>query len=159
MKRALIFIVVLLIAAPVFAQVETYGMAGAGVLMQKGGHSAFAAFAGTNTPVIKISEKGFLTYNRTQVLYSDGLGDQEIQALSTYLINQKSLGFLGMYASLGSGLIYEIREGDDIQDLALKAEMGAVILWQIGLAGGIDYIPVAGGPDSYYIYGMLNLTP
>lgn len=138
------------------AQVDVYGVAGAGSLM-KDGASKFAATVGANTNIKSDSASGFRTYSQTMMKYSDGFGQSEIQEMSQYIMQEKTLGLWQFYAALGTGAIVDIQSGQDNFDLALKAELGAELGWKLGLAVGVEYIPLTGEPDRTFVYGTVDL--
>jgi len=56
-------------------------------------------------------------------------------------------------------LIYQILEGYDSKDAALKVELGIDIYRSLSFGVGVDYIPDPISKDKYFLYGVLDLTP
>ena len=63
------------------------------------------------------------------------------------------------YLVMGGGLIYEVLEGYDSQDAALKLELGCDLYRGFGVSIGADYVPDPSTDDKWFVYTAFDLTP
>ena len=150
----------ILLAADVSAQFDAHVVVAQGAYLQSGHETVAAGWAGFESTLLKDSDQGFAAVSRFGLYYVNS--EEDVQGLSVFLLGKKSLrcDYLpSMYALAGGGLIYEILEGYDSQDAALKIEIGVDIYRRLGFGIGVDYIPDPGTDDKWFLYGALDLTP
>lgn len=150
----------LLLCGTASAQFESYTMVDVGSYMKTHAKSAAAFRFQIEVPNYTDSASGITMGERTGIFYADTKDD--IQGASVFFYAKKSVGLLGavdLYALFGGGVLYEITDGNDPADGALKFELGGDIYKKLGFQFGADMIPVRGGEDEYFIYAGINLTP
>jgi hypothetical protein len=156
----LIVLIVLLLSQGASAQVQAYAMATPGAYMQAGRTTVFAGWLGFEAPLLTVEERGFSFVSRVGVYYVDL--EDDIQGFSVFVAGKKSFacGYTpSMYALIGGGLTYDIVDGYDPIDAAIKMEFGLDIYRSFGIGVGVDYIPDPLTDDKWFIYGSLDLTP
>lgn len=160
MKKFILILILLLVPCQfVLAQVDIYGIASFGSVVQKGQPAQNGMFVGGDIPFAEADTvKGMTVFSRTGVFYSDG--SEDIQALMSLVMVQKRLGLIPtVYFGIGSGVTHQIKDDEDMTDLTFKFELGTDILGGVGLQAGIDYSKVDGGADRMFYYVSANLSP
>ena len=163
MKRLLMILVLaVLVLLPVEFVIgaSVYPMFGMGVLMEQGGTSESGTWVGQEAPLYRDTTTGLMLVQRAGYFYLDS--EDDVQALSSALMAKKTLGLWnggGLYAGMGGNYTYDMREGDDNGIASLKFEFGVDIYRKLGVAVGVDFIPVNEGTDKHYLYMMIDLTP
>ena len=159
-RLLLISILFILLAADVSAQFDAHAVVSQGAYLQSGHETAAAGWAGFESTLLKVSDQGFAAVTRVGLYYVNS--EEDVQGLSAFLLGKKSFrcDYLpSFYALAGGGFIYEILEGYDSQDAALKIEIGLDIYRRLGIGIGVDYIPDPATDDKWFLYGAINLTP
>ena len=159
-KWLLVLLVVFLLASSATAQVRTYARADIGAYLQNGRTTVLAGWVGFESPIVTTFDQAFTFSIRLGAFYVDL--DHDLQGASVFFVGQKFIAcdyMPSFYVAGGGGLIYEIREGYDSQDAALKLEIGCDIYRGFGVSIGTDYIPDPLTDDKFFVYGGLDLSP
>jgi hypothetical protein len=143
-----------------FAQVPAYATVQAGAYMQSPNRAVSAGWVGFESPLIRVPDRGFAAVTRFGFYYVDLRDD--VQGLSVFVASKKNFEIYSgesLYALLGGGLIYEVREGKDWKDAALKFELGWYARSSLSVGIGFDYVPYPTATDKWFVYGALSLAP
>lgn len=159
-KFLTVLLALLLIGSTASAQFESYTMVDVGSYVKTHAKSAAAFRFQIEIPNYTDTTSGVTMGERTGIFYADTKDD--IQGASVFFYAKKSVGLLGavdLYALFGGGVLYEITDGNDPADAALKFELGGDIYKKLGFQVGADMVPIRGGEDEYFLYAGINLTP
>ena len=161
-KLLTLFVAAIIILLPAHFSVAAnfYPMTAFGSMMENGQTSEFATWAGEEGPLWTEKGSGLVVVQRAGLFYISGEG--EVQGLSGSLLAKKTLGIwnnVGLYAGIGGKLAYQIQKGDDNALAMWQLEFGADLYRKLGLAVGVDYIPVDQGGDRFFLYFQIDLSP
>jgi hypothetical protein len=148
------------VATGVSAQVEAYGVVEAGAYLQNHHETEIAGWAGLELPLVKAPDQGFCGAIRAGAFYVDL--EPDLQGASVFLVGKKVFDCAytpSYYLVMGGGLIYEVLEGNDSKDAALKFELGFDFYRGLAFGIGTDYIPDPLTDDRWFVYGTFDLTP
>jgi hypothetical protein len=142
------------------AQIQAYGVATPGAYLKAGTETVVAGWAGFEAPLLTVEDRRFAAVTRFGACYVDL--EDDIEGLSVFVAGRKSIacGYTpSMYVLVGGGVIFEILEGYDQADAALKLEFGVDVYRSLGIGVGVDYIPDPRTDDSWFVYGSVDLVP
>ena len=160
-QRSLFVLVLIVLASTdVVAQLEAHALVAPGAYMQSKRETVLAGWAGFESAPVKFPDQGFSAAMRFGLFYVDLKND--IEGMSAFVVGKKSLSCdysPSVFIVVGGGLIWEIAEGYDPVDAALKIEIGCDLYRNLAIAIGTDYIPDPLTDDKWFVYGALDLTP
>ncbi len=142
-----------------YGQVKVMGVTGFGASFEDGG--TFGMFIGGDIPIYTDTARGFKSYTRTVMQFSDRDSElKEDQGIAFWQMAQRRL-FSWATVAVGGGMTYNIKEGDDEQASGVKIELAIAPINAAAIIIGFDYLPDAGlcGQDVKFIYGGVNLLP
>ena len=168
MRKTVIISILLALALSVAVSAQEKGLTqiAPGVLLERGGKTSFAIFAGGN-PFTFYSDtvKGFYWYNRDGYFYSPSLGGDtmDVQAAVAWVLCTKEFTFpnskIDWEITLGGGLLHQFKNESDITTTGFKLETGATIWKSLQFAVGCDYFPRQNQGDVAFVYGLIALHP
>ena len=144
----------------IHAQLSSHLVLAPGVYLQDNQNTEFAGWAGFESSLLRVPNQGFAAVSRIGFYYVDL--DEDIQGFSVFILGKKQITCdyePSVYGMIGGGLIYEILEGYDSKDAALKIEIGVDIYRNFSFGVGLDYIPDPVMDDKFFLYGVMDLTP
>jgi len=107
------------------AQLDASPVIQPGAYLQNGQKTEFAGWIGFESSLLGVPDRGFSAVSRAGLFYVDI--DDDIQGFSIFIAGKKNITCdyaPSIYGLIGGGLIYQILEGYDSKDAALKVELG-----------------------------------
>lgn len=162
MRKVILALALIMVAGSAFSQFEANTIGSGGCFWDNAGKPHFGMFTGleSNLGLISDSTKGYDVVLRTGYFYSRL--DPTYQGLSAFTVVKKSVGIWNKadwFVGLGAGTLYQIKDGSDVTDAALKLETGMTIYKNLSVFLGADYIPLPSGKDPLFAYLGFDLSP
>ena len=160
MRRLLLIMLTICLLAPMAsAQVDIYGVTGAGPFFTQGEETVLGVFAGGNIPLY--ADSGFTVFNRTGYFYASGEAPDDIQGAASWMLAKKDVELIGVtwFVVGGGGYLWEIEGEEDNNQAAMKLEFGANIKGAFSVAVSFDHIPMGKDPDHGFLALNIDFFP
>lgn len=155
--KTLLTIILLLVPITGFSQGTINGMAKVGAYLPEYQQGAAAYWVGGETPLYQDTSGGFGVYTQNGVFYSNISGD-DVQGASTSIIAKRRLAtnFGHWYVGFGSGVLIDVKDGDDASWATFRVETGFDIWGQLGIGLACDYLM---NKNSVFPQVVIDLSP
>ena len=119
---------------------------------------ALAATMGTKLILSSDTAHGFRWTNYTGAFHANT--DSTVEGFANFTMMEKYLAIKNFefWVGLGTGMLYEIQEGENATNWSLIGEAGITVYDWVGFTIGVAWIRVnQAGKDQYFLYGGLDL--
>lgn len=158
MKKLILCTLALLVVAPMAYSggPDVSGLTTGGPIFREGQKTWFNTSFSPEVSVWTDTAKERSLVIRAGYWFENRPGTEDLQSSVTYTVIKQGLPFWNLYVGVGSGLLVQIKDGEDAEAGALKIEVGAKVYKDFGFVLGTDYILGWGDVTPYF---GLDLTP
>ena len=112
MKYLLTITICLIMAMTAQAQMQVFGIGGAGVVASEGNATTMSVVTGANVPLYTKVDDGLMFYDRLQYYYTNKIGGDDSKGFVNFLCVRRNLNFISkfftkVHVDFGGGLAVE----------------------------------------------------